>query len=225
MKERTHLLIILLMLVMGMLIILSGCGNVDSLNPETSYESTKTTVEEKTSLIAQTGISSSVSYTESTETAVEEKKYLSAQTNILYMAGNESNWSYGNQRKEFSNFEACYVRIGSTAITNGFLGKGVGDEITITYRFTGAERCKIEISDGKVTNVETGNPNAVEFARTINAANEKKAEENFVIFRYTPNNAESVALEVIYDGQIAEKYDALSTIYFEKVPASQNNIH
>lgn len=150
-----------------------------------------------------------------TETQIEEKDYLSVETSIHYSAGDDGNWSYQNQRKEFPDNEACYVRIASTAITDGFLGKGVDDEIEVTYRFTGVENCKIEVSEGKMTETDTNDTNVIEFTRTINAAKENKAKENIVIFRYVPDGAESVTLEVIYDDQIAEKYDEFNTVYFK----------
>lgn len=151
-----------------------------------------------------------------TEEIVEEKDYLSVDTSIYYSAGNDGNWSYVNQRKEFPNNEACYVRIGSTAIADGgWFSKGVGDEITVTYRFTGVENCKIEVAEGRMTASDTGDSNVVEFTRIINAAKKKEATESVVIFRYLPDEAEKVTLEVIYDDQIAEKYDALNNVYFE----------
>lgn len=146
----------------------------------------------------------------------EEKDYLSADTSIYYSAGNDGNWAYVNQRKEFPNNEACYVRIGSTIIADGgWFNKGVDDEITVTYRFTGVENCEIEVAEGRMTKVDTGDPNMVEFTRVINATKEKDASESVVIFRYMPDGAEKVTLEVIYDDQIAEKYDALNNVYFE----------
>lgn len=150
-----------------------------------------------------------------TETVIEEKSYLSVDTSIYYSAGNDGNWSYVNQRKEFPNGEACYVRIASTAIADGFWNKGVGDEITVTYRFTGVENCTIEIAEGRVTAIDTGDSNVAEFTKTISAAKAKNAKESVVIFRYSPDGAEKVTLEVIYDDQISEKYDALNNVYFE----------
>lgn len=152
---------------------------------------------------------------DSKEEAVEEKDYLSVETSIYYSAGDDNNWVYGNQRKEFPNNEACYARIGSTAITSGAFSKGVGDEITVTYRFTGADNCKIEVSDGRVVQVEVNDSNVIEYIGIITAEKGKNAKEDFVIFRYLPNNAENVVLEVIYDDQIAERCDELNTIYFK----------
>lgn len=140
---------------------------------------------------------------------------LSVDTSIFYSAGNDGNWSYVNQRKEFPNNEACYVRISSTATTNSLLGRGVNTGITVTYRFTGVENCKIEVAEGRMTVTDTGDSNVVEFTRVINAEKEKEATESVVIFRYLPDGAEKVTLEVIYDDQIAEKYDALNNVYFE----------
>lgn len=149
----------------------------------------------------------------SAKVIIEEKDYLSVDTAISYSAGNDSNWSYGNQRKEFPSDEACYVRIASTAISSK--GKGVGNEITVTYKFTGAKNCKIEISDGIVSEVQNDDDNIKEFTKTLYAEKQKNAEEDVVIFKYTPKDSESVVLEIVYDDQIASKYDKRSTVYFE----------
>ncbi len=152
------------------------------------------------------------------DTAEEEKPVkidtnFNATTNISYSSGSDSNWSYGNQRKEFPQNEACYVRISSTVIAEK--NKGVGTEITVTYRFTGAQNCRIEISDGIATQIESDDPNVVIFTRTINAAKEKKATESIVIFQYVPNSdASSITLEVTYDDHVPTQYDARNTIYF-----------
>lgn len=156
---------------------------------------------------------------------IEEKDYLQMQTSIAYSSGDTKNWTYGNQRKEFPNHESCYVRIGCTAITNSFWGKGNGDEITVTYRFTGTNNCKVEVSDGIAELHETGDENITEFSHTITAAKEKKAQEDIMIFRYSPKDAESVVLEIIYDDQIAEKFDQFNTIYFDQTPNRQNGTH
>ena len=106
-----------------------------------------------------------------------------------------------------------YVRISSTVITEK--NKGVGTEITVTYRFTGAQNCKIELSDGIAKQVDSGDPNVVIFTRTISAAKEKKATESIVIFQYVPNSdASSITLEVSYDDHVPTQYDVRNTIYF-----------
>lgn len=84
------------------------------------------------------------------ETEEEKKGFFDAsyttETTIAYSAGNDSDWSYGNQRKEFPIDDACYVRIASTAITDK--NKGVENEIAVTYRFTGTENCQVNLTDG-----------------------------------------------------------------------------
>ncbi len=147
----------------------------------------------------------------------EEKidTFYKANTNVSYSSGSDSNWSYGNQRKEFPQNEACYVRISSTVITEK--NKGVGTEITVTYRFTGAQNCRIELSDGIATQVDSGDPDVVIFTRTIGAEKEKKAAESIVIFQYVPNSeATSITLEVTYDDHVPAQYDVRNTIYFSK---------
>ncbi len=136
-----------------------------------------------------------------------------ASTNISYSSGSDSNWSYGNQRKEFPKNETCYARISSTVIAEK--RKGIGTEITITYKFTGAKNCKIEISDGIVSKVSSDDDNIEIYTRTISAQKKKKTTESIVIFQYIPNNdASSITLEVTYDDHVPTQYDARNTIYF-----------
>lgn len=159
---------------------------------------------------------------ESNETeveVVEEKDYFYIQTTVAYSAGDDMNWAYGNQRKEFPGDGPCYIRLGTTAISTK--SKGLGEEIVTTYTFTGAKDCKIEIADGIVTEIESKNENVLIFTKTTTAAKEKKATEDFVIFKYTPNGAESVVAEVTYDDQVQAKYDLRNTVYFKEIPASQ----
>ena len=52
--------------------------------------------------------------TEKQEETQEIDTNFVANTNISYSAGSDSDWSYGNQRKEFPQNEACYARISST---------------------------------------------------------------------------------------------------------------
>lgn len=154
---------------------------------------------------------------------VEEKDYLSIQTTVAYSSGDDMDWAYGNQRKEFPGDEACYIRLGTTAISEK--NKGEGTEIVITYTFTGAKNCKIEISDGIVEQIDSGDENVLIFTKTTTASKEKNAVEDFVVFQYMPYGADSVVVEVNYDDQIKAKYDLRNTIYFEEVPDSQRGTH
>lgn len=135
-------------------------------------------------------------------------------TSIAYSSGTESDWSYGNQRKEFNITKPCYVRIGSSIVAVWHWGwrYGEGNKIAVTYRFTGAEHCKIEISDGFATEVKTGDSNVVLFTRILTV--KSSMEEDVVVFRYTPDQAGKVSLEVIYDNQIKSKNDVRNTVYF-----------
>ena len=56
---------------------------------------------------------------------------------------------------------------------------------------------------------------AKEGNNVYNVAKKKEATESAIIFRYLPDGKEKVALGMIYDDQIAEKYDALNNVYFE----------
>lgn len=165
-----------------------------------------------TLLLVGCGEKDEVQDNEPEEVVAEEKDYLSMETSISYSAGDDSSWSYGNQRKEFPNNETCYVRISTTAIAEK--SKGVDNEIQVTYKFTGLEHCKIEVSDGIVKEVNR-DENVVEYTKTVTAEKSKKAKEDVVIFKYDPKLAESVTVEVSYDDQINAKYDARNTIYFD----------
>lgn len=128
--------------------------------------------------------------------------------------GTDSDWSYGNQRKEFTVEKPCYVRIGSSIVADWHWGwrYGEGSAITITYRFTGAENCQIEVSDGFVTNIPSEDPNVLIFTRVLTA--KSKHEEDVVVFRYEPIQVGSISLEVIYDNQIKSQFDERNTVYF-----------
>ena len=154
---------------------------------------------------------------ETNQPPIEEKidTFYKANSTVSYSSGNDSNWSYGNLRKEFPQNEACYARVSSTVITEK--SKGVGTEITVTYKFTGARNCRIELSDGIATQAGSDDPDIVIFTRTISAAKEKKATESVVIFQYVPNSeATSITLEVTYDDHVPTKYDVRNTIYFSR---------
>lgn len=138
----------------------------------------------------------------------------STKTSIYYLAGDNSDWTYGNQQKEFPGNKNCYVRIGSTTITD--IKSGVDSEIVVTYRFTCSGDCGIEISDGIATLVDGPEDTVIEYTRSLLAQTDKKAEEDIVIFQYSPNGASSVTLEVIYDDQVDTRYDERNTIYFSK---------
>ena len=112
--------------------------------------------------------------TEEQEETQEIDTSFVANTNISYSAGSDSDWSYGNQIKEFPKNDACYARISSTV--GAEKKKGIGTEIEITYKFTGAKNCKIELSDGIANKTESGDPDVVIFTRTVNAEKAEKAE-------------------------------------------------
>ena len=142
----------------------------------------------------------------------EKTPSYSAQTTINYMSGDDDEWKYVNQQKEFPASENCYVRIGCIPITD--IGEGVDAEIVVTYRFTITGDCAIELSDGMATQNKKTDANVIEYTRTLCAAKEKDAEEDIVIFQYNPNGEGSVTLEVIYDDQVAERHDIRNTVYF-----------
>ena len=153
---------------------------------------------------------------QSDETVTESPKPLatySVSTTIAYSAGDDSNWSYGNQRKEFSHEDDCYVRVATTTIADK--KKGVDHEILVTYRFIGVQNCSVELSDGIAKKLESSDPNILEYQRSLYPKLEKQAAESVVIFRYSPKSTGSLKLEVIYDDQISAQYDLANTVYFK----------
>lgn len=140
--------------------------------------------------------------------------WFSVETSIAYSSGTDSDWSYGNQRKEFSVEKPCYVRIGSSVVANWHWGwrYGEGNAITITYRFTGVKNSHIEVSDGFLNSVPSDDPDVLIYTRTLTA--KSKREEDVVVFRYEPIQEGSVSLEVIYDDQVKSQYDERNTVYF-----------
>lgn len=161
---------------------------------------------------AESSNTDSASKTEEATVSVDENEHLAVNTVIAYSAGSDSDWSYGNQRKEFPDEEKCYVRIASTLTTDK--GKYENAEVVVTYRFIGTEKCAVNISDGLVDKVESGDSNITEFKHSVYANKEKNAAEDIVIFQYIPKGSEGITLEVIYDDQVATRYDARNAIYF-----------
>lgn len=142
----------------------------------------------------------------------EKTPTYTADTTINYMSGDDSDWKYVNQQKEFPGDEHCYVRISCTPVTD--IKEGVDAEIVVTYRFTYSGVAKIDLSDGRANVVEGTEDGVIEYTRTLRAEKEKDATEDIVIFQYTPNGEGSVTLEVLYDDQVAERYDVRNTVYF-----------
>ena len=142
----------------------------------------------------------------------EKVPTFTADTTINYMSGDDSDWKYVNQQKEFPGDEHCYVRISCTPVTD--IKEGVDAEIIVTYRFTYTGVTKIELSDGMANVVEGTEAGVIEYTRTLRAEKEKDAAEDIVIFQYTPNGEGSVTLEVLYDDQVAERNDVRNTVYF-----------
>lgn len=136
----------------------------------------------------------------------------SSKTTINYMSGDDSDWKYVNQQKEFPGDENCYVRIGCIPVSD--ISEGVDAEIVVIYRFTCTGNCTIKLSDGMAELVTGTKDGVIEYTRTLRAAKEKEATEDIVIFQYAPNGEGSVTLEVIYDDQIDVRYDIRNTVYF-----------
>lgn len=148
------------------------------------------------------------------ENKPEENNSLSITTGISYSSGEEVNWVYGNQRKEFPDNKNCYVRIASKAITEKNRYSDL--PIEVKYRFIGSEKCEVSISEGVVESVDTGDSNITEFTHTLYACKKNESKDDVVVFQYLPDGAERIMLEVIYDDQVEQRYDARNEVYFKK---------
>ncbi len=84
----------------------------------------------------------------------------------------------------------------------------------VTYKFTGAQNCDINISDGLIRELDSDDWNERIFTHSVYSSKEKDPSEDVVVFQYIPKNADGMTLEVIYDDQVAERYDVRSSIYF-----------
>ena len=192
MKKTIYLLIILMFL-------LTGCSKD---NAEDSDNEAVPSVEDQT---------------EDYDTEAVTNTAYSAQTTIHYSSGEDSNWAYGDLRKEFPAEKDCYVRVTNKVIRNKIKPFSKDIDIKITYRFTGVNNCNVEVADGLVNEVSNStDSNVVEYEMMLKTNSESKAEDNIVVFKYTPTNNGSMVLEVLYDDNIIEQNDKKSTIYFEK---------
>lgn len=142
----------------------------------------------------------------------EKTLVFSAETSIYYSAGDSKEWAYGNQQKEFSSDENCYVRINSVLTSD--IKEGVDTEITVTYKFTCNGEFHIEMSDGIADEVREVEEGVIEVTRTVLAQKKRKANDDIVIFQYVPHSSGSVTIEVIYDDQVDARYDQRNTVYF-----------
>lgn len=171
-----------------------------------------------------TGCKKDAAEGENVETNAKEDLGLTVETEIHYSAGDSKEWAYGNQQKEFSGDENCYVRINSIAIADK--KAGVDAEISVTYRFTCKGEFHIELSDGIAKEVATGEDGIIEYTRTLVATKKKDVKDDIVIFQYAPSSEGSITLEVIYDDNISERQDQRNTVYFSGLPADiENGIH
>ncbi len=206
MKQRAVVIICMFILAFSM----AACGKKDDVNKDSNSEPAETTE------TTENTDSSKEDKKEEDKKEEEKKGFFDAtftvDTTISYSDGNDNNWAYGNQRKEFSATNDCYVRVGSTAITDK--KKGVDEVVTVTYRFTGVENCKVELTDGIGTELNSEDPNIKEFEGKLYPKKKKQAKESIAIFKYNPSGEGSITIEVIYDDNIDPQYDKRNTVYF-----------
>ena len=143
----------------------------------------------------------------------KDKNYLSVETTISYSSGEEDNWAYGNQKKEFPLDSPCYARVGCTAIVDKFFGSP--EEISATYKISGFKNTIVTLSDGIAQKVSEDKDSIV-FTKNLMADKRKKAREDVVIFRYLPSQVpETIQIEVVYGDSVKSIYDKKSTIYLK----------
>lgn len=142
----------------------------------------------------------------------EEKTAFIVDTTITYTDGNDNNWTYGDQKKEFSTAGNCYVRIGSIAVTDK--DEGVDENLQVIYKFIGVENCEVELADGYGIDLVLEESNVKEFVGALYPKEENKAEESVAVFKYDPSEEGSMTLEIIYDHRVHSQYCKRNTVYF-----------
>ncbi len=157
---------------------------------------------------------------EEIEDELVEKDYLRAESSVTYHSSYDENWNYVTHQKKFPASEECYVRIATTAITEGGYinwNKGVGDEIKVVYTLTGLDICGVELFENEGVEVrllKSDDPNVLIFTKRITAEKSENALDNLIILRYKPRKVGKVTLKINYDDQLAQKFDYENSVEF-----------
>ena len=142
-------------------------------------------------------------------------------TDTYYSAGNESDWSYGNQRKEFSVNKDCYFRLDTLMDSDNRRGNKKDVELTIT--FTGTDICDISQYEGNSYSSVSKDKNKITYNFTIKTKRKStKADINTFIFKYEPKKSGEVTVNISYDDNIAPNEDKMNKIVFVDNPTSNN---
>ena len=135
----------------------------------------------------------------------------SASTDISFSEGNDVEWSYSHNRQEYP-IKTCYLMINTTAETKHFWGND--KDFTVTYIFSGANKCNVEPSEGKVEKIECDDSNVIIYQKTLTAAKSKNAKSEKIVFKITPKEMCRMQVDVVYGSRVPSKYDARRAVDF-----------
>lgn len=144
---------------------------------------------------------------------VHAPKY-TTKTKVYYSPGDDNDWAYVDQQKEFDANTDCYVRIMSMVYEDNITA-AKGDEISVKYIFKGTDVADVIFTDGAPLNVEqTDDENEVVYSYTATAKKKGSDTEEYFIFKYVPLKEGSITLNIEYGEEVPESDDWQSTIYF-----------
>lgn len=138
-----------------------------------------------------------------------------AETQVTYSDGEASGWSYSTLKKKYP-VDDTYIRVSTKALKKHTWGK----EIVVFYIFTGVETVEIEPVENVVDvfpleEYDLEHKNVKVFSKVLKTNKKKKATEEIVIFKATPESEGSLKLDIVYDEEVPYSYDYSSTIEFK----------
>lgn len=142
-------------------------------------------------------------------TQVIKKTKYQVETGIYYSSGDQNNWDYVNQQKEYSIDKPCYLRFSTTINSDNWRGNRKKVGVKLIFDTVGV--ADIILVDGLPINIENESNGQVSYEFEVDPSNHK---ELVTVFQYEPKNTGSVSVEVQYDNSISSTYNTKSTIFF-----------
>lgn len=133
-------------------------------------------------------------------------------TNVYYSSGDDAEWAYSQNRKEFTLEKACYVRIDTGIIASNY--RGTGKDVEIELVFSGSEVCDVVPMDASDLKVDYSSGKICYRYAIKTTGKNQEADLTTTIFKYVPQAAGDCTVKVIYDDRISSDDDVRSTISF-----------
>lgn len=131
------------------------------------------------------------------------------ETGLYYSAGDQSNWSYMLQQKEYSASEPCYVRFSTKVTADNWRGKR--SEVGVRLTFDSGDIAKVSLVDGVPIQTMQEDTNKITYEFIV----EPDDKEMIAIFRYDPKRAGEVSVDVQYDDKVKSSNNMRNTIFFK----------